>query len=293
MIRFNPERARSAPARTRMREETLERAWQIVVRLPAVRRRARQLPRGVAAGLPGRLLPAAAQLLPLGRVARAACFVLAAYVAAVLGDVAATCRSITTTGASRSRDRVVGVGASAWSSCCSSSSRAFADLWLNPITYVMLGLIIVDAALRRKPARADSRSRVVAVPRRGRLARHDVRVAYFAPLLATGGTQRHLQQVLGLLDPQRFEPRVFTLRPGGEVERRAARARACRVTSLDVRGRLSAPATVRAHRCATARGLRAERVDVVHGYQWRPALVGALVGRLGRRPAAAWPASGA
>ena len=45
-----------------------------------------------------------------------------------------------------------------------------------------------------------------------------VRIAYFAPLLHTGGTQRHLQQVLALLDRDRFTARVYTLRPGGEVE---------------------------------------------------------------------------
>jgi len=104
------------------------------------------------------------------------------------------------------------------------------------------------------------------------------RVAYFAPLLATGGTQRHLQQVLGLLDRRRFEARVFTLRPGGEVER-DLRAAGVSVASLDVPGRLTAPATVRAL-LRTARLLRAERVDVVHGYQWRPALIGTLIGRL-------------
>ena len=45
-----------------------------------------------------------------------------------------------------------------------------------------------------------------------------VRIAFFAPLLGTGGTQRHLQQVLALLDPARFRAHVYTLRPGGEVE---------------------------------------------------------------------------
>src|SRR5215470_4778606 len=108
------------------------------------------------------------------------------------------------------------------------------------------------------------------------------RVAYFAPLLATGGTQRHLQQVLGLLDSRRFEAQVFTLRPGGEVERDLYAA-GVRVSSLDVPGRLTAPATVRAL-LRTARRLRSERIDVVHGYQWRPSLVGALVGRLAGVP---------
>ena len=108
------------------------------------------------------------------------------------------------------------------------------------------------------------------------------RVAYFAPLLATGGTQRHLQQVLALLDRRRYDARVFTLRPGGEVEGEL-RAAGVSVTSLDVPGRLTAPGTVRAL-LRTARLLRAERIDVVHGYQWRPALVGTLAGRLAGVP---------
>ena len=105
-----------------------------------------------------------------------------------------------------------------------------------------------------------------------------VRIAFFAPLLATGGTQRHLQQVLALLDPARFRTQVYTLRPGGEVEDEL-RAAGVRVTSLGVGRSLSSPRSVRAILCA-ARALRRDRVDVVHGYQWRPALIGAFAGRL-------------
>jgi glycosyltransferase involved in cell wall biosynthesis len=109
-----------------------------------------------------------------------------------------------------------------------------------------------------------------------------VRVALFAPLLSTGGTQRHLQQVLALLDPARFHARVYTLRPGGEVEDEL-RASGVAVSSLGVGTSLSSPRSVRAI-LRTARSLRRERVDIVHGYQWRPALVGALVGRLAGVP---------
>jgi len=109
-----------------------------------------------------------------------------------------------------------------------------------------------------------------------------VRVALFAPLLGTGGTQRHLQQVLALLDPARFAVQVFTLRAGGEVEDEL-RASGVSVHSLGVGGQLSSPRTLRAI-VATARALRRARVDVVHGYQWRPALVGTLAGRLAGVP---------
>ena len=109
-----------------------------------------------------------------------------------------------------------------------------------------------------------------------------IRVAYFAPLLATGGTQRHLQQVLGLLDPARFESHVLTLRPGGEIETEL-RGADVPVTSLQIPGRLASPGAIRAL-VRTARWLRASRVDVVHGYQWRPTLVGVLAGRLAGVP---------
>jgi glycosyltransferase involved in cell wall biosynthesis len=108
------------------------------------------------------------------------------------------------------------------------------------------------------------------------------RIAFFAPWLQTGGTQRHLQQVIGLLDPARFSTRVYTLRPGGEVEAELE-ASGVPVTCLHLGGSLGSPrAMVKMVRAA--RTLRADGVQVVHGYQWRPALVGAIVGRLARIP---------
>jgi L-malate glycosyltransferase len=109
-----------------------------------------------------------------------------------------------------------------------------------------------------------------------------VRIALFAPLLGTGGTQRHLQQVVTLLDPARFHVEVLTLRPGGEVEDEL-RAGGVSVRSFSVGARLSSARTLRAIVTA-ARALRRGRIDVVHGYQWRPALVGALAGRLAGVP---------
>lgn len=104
-----------------------------------------------------------------------------------------------------------------------------------------------------------------------------IRIAYFAPWLFTGGTQRHLQQVIGLLDRSRFEPIVFTLRPGGDVEQEL-RAQHVPVTSLGIGANLLGPRAVRGA-IRAARLLRRARVDIVHGYQWRPALVGALAAR--------------
>ncbi len=54
-----------------------------------------------------------------------------------------------------------------------------------------------------------------------------IRIAFLAPFLATGGTQRHLQQVIRLLDRRRFAAEVLTLRAGGEIEAELAPT-ACR-----------------------------------------------------------------
>src|SRR5207244_1689716 len=51
------------------------------------------------------------------------------------------------------------------------------------------------------------------------------------------------------------------------------------VTSLDLGHHLTTPRALRGL-VRAARLLRAARTDVVHGYQWRPALVGAIAGRL-------------
>jgi glycosyltransferase involved in cell wall biosynthesis len=109
-----------------------------------------------------------------------------------------------------------------------------------------------------------------------------IRVAYFAPLLTTGGTQRHLQQVLSLLDPSRFTAQVHTLRAGGDVETELRQA-GVRVASLAVGGRLLSPRAI-ASMLLTARALRRDGIQVLHGYQWRPSLVGAMVGRIAGIP---------
>jgi glycosyltransferase involved in cell wall biosynthesis len=109
-----------------------------------------------------------------------------------------------------------------------------------------------------------------------------IRVAFFSPLLGTGGTQRHLQEVVSLIDGSRFAARLVTLRPGGDLEDELKRA-GVSVSSLGLGRRLptarAASAMLRA-----VRVLRANGTQVVHGYQWRPALVATIVGRLARVP---------
>lgn len=110
-----------------------------------------------------------------------------------------------------------------------------------------------------------------------------IRVAFYSPLLDVGGTQRHLQQVLRLLDGTRFAiHEVVTLRGGGVVEE-ALRASGIAVRSLELGARLVSPSGLRLLR-AEARRLREGHVDVVQAYQWRPSLVAALVGRMAGVP---------
>jgi hypothetical protein len=109
-----------------------------------------------------------------------------------------------------------------------------------------------------------------------------VRMALFAPFLITGGTQRHLQEVVRLLDRRRFTVTVYTLRAGGEVQAEL-RSEGVEVRPLAIGSSLLSPWTVAAV-VGVARRLRRERIDVVHGYQWRPALVGAIAGRLAGVP---------
>ena len=107
-----------------------------------------------------------------------------------------------------------------------------------------------------------------------------IRIAFFAPWLITGGTQRHLQQVLRHLDRARFDVRVYTIKPGGEVADEIA-ASGVQVESIDVGSTLARPRAVLAM-IRVARRLRAEAIHVLHGFQWRPALVGSVAGQIGR-----------
>lgn len=109
-----------------------------------------------------------------------------------------------------------------------------------------------------------------------------IRVALFAPWLITGGTQRHLQQVVRHLDRRRFSTHVFTLKAGGEVADELVR-HGIPVECLDVGPGLLRPRALLAIARASRR-LRSQGFDVLHGFQWRPALVGAIIGRLAGIP---------
>ncbi len=106
-------------------------------------------------------------------------------------------------------------------------------------------------------------------------------IAFLPPRLVTGGTQRHLLEVLKFLDRRRFHPVVISAKRGGELGR-AIVAAGVELVQLDLGERMLSADFVRCVR-ETAAVFRDRRVDVVQCFQWRPALIGMLAARLAGR----------
>jgi glycosyltransferase involved in cell wall biosynthesis len=106
-------------------------------------------------------------------------------------------------------------------------------------------------------------------------------IAFFPPRLVTGGTQRHLLEVLKFLDRRRFRPIVISAKRGGEIGR-AIEASGVELVRLDLGERVVSVDMVRCVR-QTAALFRARNVEVVQCFQWRPALIGIAAARLARR----------
>jgi glycosyltransferase involved in cell wall biosynthesis len=106
-------------------------------------------------------------------------------------------------------------------------------------------------------------------------------IAFFPPRLVTGGTQRHLVEVLKFLDRRRFRPIVISAKRGGELGR-AIEACGVELVQLDLGERVLSADMLRCVR-DTAALFRARAVDVVQCFQWRPALIGMAAARLARR----------
>jgi glycosyltransferase involved in cell wall biosynthesis len=106
-------------------------------------------------------------------------------------------------------------------------------------------------------------------------------IAFFPPRLVTGGTQKHLLEVLKFLDRTRFRPIVISAKRGGELGR-AIVAAGVELVQLDLGERMFSADLLRCVR-DTAAVFRDRRVDVVQCFQWRPALIGMLAARLAGR----------
>ena len=106
-------------------------------------------------------------------------------------------------------------------------------------------------------------------------------IAFFPPRLATGGTQRHLLEVLRFLDRARFQPLVISAKSGGELGD-AIRELGVELVDLGLGERLLSADLARCVRAA-ASVFRARSVDVVQSFQWRPALIALGAARLAGR----------
>lgn len=106
-------------------------------------------------------------------------------------------------------------------------------------------------------------------------------MAFFPPPLVSGGTQRHLLEVLKFIDRERFRPLVVSAKSGGEL---GAAIRACDVelVELDLGDSMFSWDLARCVR-ETAALFRRRRVDIVQYFAWRPGLIGIAAARLAGR----------
>lgn len=103
-------------------------------------------------------------------------------------------------------------------------------------------------------------------------------IAFLPPPLVSGGTQRHLLEVLRFIDRKRFRPLVLSPKGGGEL---GAAIRDCDVELVDL-GLGDAMLSRDLVRCVrqAAGVFRRHRVDVVQYFAWRPGLIGIAAARL-------------
>jgi glycosyltransferase involved in cell wall biosynthesis len=97
----------------------------------------------------------------------------------------------------------------------------------------------------------------------------------------SGGTQRHLIEVLRLIDRRRFRPLVVVAKSGGEL---GEAVEACDVEMVELALGESLFSRDFARCVRETAALFANRgVDVVQCFQWRPALIGVSAAHLARR----------
>jgi glycosyltransferase involved in cell wall biosynthesis len=96
-------------------------------------------------------------------------------------------------------------------------------------------------------------------------------IAFLPPRLVSGGTQRHLLEVLRFIDRGRFRPIVVSAKSGGELGG-AVRALDVELVELHLGERMLSGDLVRCVR-ETAAVVRERQVDIVQSFAWRPGLI--------------------
>ena len=102
-------------------------------------------------------------------------------------------------------------------------------------------------------------------------------IAFFAPELVSGGTQRHLLEVLKLIDRTRFTPIVIAAKSGGPLGK-AIRAAGVELVELGLGPAMLSRDFLRCVR-ETATVLRDRRVRIVQYFEWRSALIALAAAR--------------
>ncbi len=102
-------------------------------------------------------------------------------------------------------------------------------------------------------------------------------IAFFAPELVSGGTQRHLLEVLRLIDRTRFTPVVIAAKSGGPLGA-AIRAAGIELVELRLGPTMMSGDFLRCVR-ETAEVLRDRRIAIVQYFEWRSAMIALAAAR--------------
>jgi glycosyltransferase involved in cell wall biosynthesis len=102
-------------------------------------------------------------------------------------------------------------------------------------------------------------------------------IAFFSPELVSGGTQRHLLEVLKLIDRARFAPIVISAKGRGSLGA-AVRETGVELVELDLGASMMSRDMLRCvHEAAAA--LRAHRVGIIQYFEWRAGTIALLAAR--------------
>lgn len=102
-------------------------------------------------------------------------------------------------------------------------------------------------------------------------------IAFFSPELVSGGTQRHLLEVLKLIDRKRFAPLVIAAKSGGPLGT-AVRASGTELVELRLGSSMVSRDFLRCVR-ETTETLRARRVGIVQYFEWRSGMIALMAAR--------------